>query len=417
MPDTKISEMTAATTLGGTEKLAGVQGGNNVSITPSKLRSYCSPITSSTVGVRLNDSFNRLAVSPWTSVGTNIWSADGTELACTNAGTYNVNFLQYPDETILGENWTITARFKAPASITAGTTGIFVNLRSTANWFARNLYFGFGMATGNSGGIFILNNAGSTLASSSRMTLSANAQTKATIRRVGYVFYATWENETTGEQASCSYSFPDSGDGTPGRAFVSLSSTATATTIQNVTVTCLDPAECDVVFLGDSISAGHNVFASDTRWFEIVSRRVPYRVANVSAAGMQAFDADADALIADVASRSPTHCVVWLGTNDVAGGRTPAQAITSLQGIETKLNALGITPHFITPLPRGSADYNTLSASILSTFDNTLDFRRYFLQGASTIASSYSSDSVHPNAVGHRLIAREIETYLYSVLG
>ena len=43
MADLKISEFAAATTLGGTEEIAGVQSAANAKITPNQLRTYILP--------------------------------------------------------------------------------------------------------------------------------------------------------------------------------------------------------------------------------------------------------------------------------------------------------------------------------------------------------------------------------------
>lgn len=42
MADTKISSMTAASALGGTELIAGVQSGSNVKITTAQVKTFCS---------------------------------------------------------------------------------------------------------------------------------------------------------------------------------------------------------------------------------------------------------------------------------------------------------------------------------------------------------------------------------------
>lgn len=51
MANTKISDLTAASALTGTEEMAGVQGGGNVKITPNQINTFLNPIKSNPEGI------------------------------------------------------------------------------------------------------------------------------------------------------------------------------------------------------------------------------------------------------------------------------------------------------------------------------------------------------------------------------
>jgi len=120
MANTKISAMTNASALGGTEQLAGVQSGANVNVTPSQIKTF------TTVGTSTND--NAAAGSVGEYVSSNI--ATGSAVSLTTTTTANVTSV-----SLTAGDWDV---WGAVAFKPGGTTSLTVLNASVSTTSATN---------------------------------------------------------------------------------------------------------------------------------------------------------------------------------------------------------------------------------------------------------------------------------------
>lgn len=119
MADTKISNMTAASALGGTELVAGVQSGSNVKITAAQIKTFTSAsptLVTPTLGVASATTINRVTLTAPAS-GSTLTIADGKTLTASATMT-----LQGGDASVLSISASKTVTHSATTTF-AGTDG------------------------------------------------------------------------------------------------------------------------------------------------------------------------------------------------------------------------------------------------------------------------------------------------------
>ncbi len=169
-----------------------------------------------------------------------------------------------------------------------------------------------------------------------------------------------------------------------------------------------------VTVLGDSITAGYGVAASDALPVQLQQAlrasgaEVVVRNAGVSgdttAGGLRRVDA---ALKGD-----PQVLVVALGGNDMLQGVSPAQVKNNLDAIIRKAKARGVTV-----VLAGMRAHPLLGEAYQRAFDNLypqlarqhgVAFYPFLLEGVALDARYNQPDRIHPNAAGVKVIARRL---------
>lgn len=170
-----------------------------------------------------------------------------------------------------------------------------------------------------------------------------------------------------------------------------------------------------VLYIGDSITAGYKADASGASWVDLIENSAPTRwhtnkgQASVGALDLLAEDAQ---YLPFVACGIPTACTVFAGTNDVAlYGQTGSQTYTAIQNFCLALKAAGpCTIVVVGMLPRGSGSVETnrviLNGLLLAGYtgfaDGYADVTTIPMgqPGANTNLTYYNSDQTHPNDTG-----------------
>jgi len=177
-----------------------------------------------------------------------------------------------------------------------------------------------------------------------------------------------------------------------------------------------------VVFLGDSIAAGHQLPASEAFpaavQRELARQGTPFRLVNAGVSG----DTSAGGLrrIDWVLRQAPDVVVIELGGNDGLRGQPPEALEENLRGIVERSRAAGaevlllglrLPPSLGPEYVRGfEAVYPGLAAEL------GLAYVDHFMEGVGGVPELNLEDGLHPTAEGHRRIAARVAPALRSLL-
>lgn len=159
---------------------------------------------------------------------------------------------------------------------------------------------------------------------------------------------------------------------------------------------------------GDSITAG----TGDTPYPGLLSVPATWSVSNVAISGQilaVAFPA-ATTVVDPLFNRRPRAfniCIVWLGTNDIEAGTTPAATYALLTQYIQARKAVGWKVITATMLSRKNIEtqknqYNTLVLANTAGADLVVDFTGTVLgcDGCSTNLTYFGPDQIHPVQAG-----------------
>jgi acyl-CoA thioesterase-1 len=182
----------------------------------------------------------------------------------------------------------------------------------------------------------------------------------------------------------------------------------------------------NVLFFGDSLTAGYGLRNKDTESFparigqKIDESKLPYHVINAGLSG----DTSAGGLTRlDYWLSQPISVfVLELGINDIIRGVPPQTTLKNLQAIVTKVKTkypqvklalMGMQiPAFIhSPV---AAHFREIFSTLAK--DNNMELVPFFLDGVAGKAHLNLPDKLHPNADGYRLIADKVWPVLLPLL-
>lgn len=175
-----------------------------------------------------------------------------------------------------------------------------------------------------------------------------------------------------------------------------------------------------VAGLGDSITIGNGTSAvgvfGNTSWLTWLGLLSGGRCRMVkggnAGVGGQTIDQITARVSSDILPLGVDYCIVHGGTNSVTT-RTPAQIVTSIEGIGNALIAGGVTPVLTTVLPRNATgtlvpEINYRIADLAARRGWLLiDFYPVLIDTATGgILAAYSPDGLHPNEAGAKLLGQ-----------
>lgn len=182
------------------------------------------------------------------------------------------------------------------------------------------------------------------------------------------------------------------------------------------------------LFLGDSITQGAEHTYGQRDYTQLFQERVRYEMsrpkdlvlnAAVSGATVSACLTDLDRILAGYV---PDVAFVMLGTNDASENRAiaPEDFARDLGAVVSRLRKAGAQVILQTPnpiIPEGAAPYTAQFAPILAKIravaeedevalvDHEEHWNSYFSANPKAFAAYFMCDGIHPNALGHRLLA------------
>ena len=179
-----------------------------------------------------------------------------------------------------------------------------------------------------------------------------------------------------------------------------------------------------VLFVGTSLTAGYGVGAEQAYpavlQQMIDSAGLPYRVVNAGISG----ETSAGGLRRiDWSLQQPTDVlVVELGANDALRGLDPAAMRSNLDGILARARelhpAVAIVILGMEAPPNLGADYGMRFRSVFADLARQYDAALvpFLLDGVAADPALNLEDGIHPNAAGHRVLARTVWAVLGPVL-
>jgi len=173
---------------------------------------------------------------------------------------------------------------------------------------------------------------------------------------------------------------------------------------------------CNVVWCGDSITAGNHVNPGEC-FPELVAATLPITSHNI---GIPSATCDSGGQAATAAGlydvTKVNICYILFGANDGIGGKTAPQFATDLASFVSTVQAAGFIAVPVTMLPCGSYDSVAFRAAIngdiRSTYTRYVDIGHTSTEMGAEAAKNDGtlySDTVHPTALGNtKLTARFI---------
>lgn len=381
----------------------------------------------SEIGTIFSDSFGRASVgNNYTINGGASWVCDGLKLTTSGGtGVYTSNLGRSLNPTC-SEKHIHTIDFKI-TSIPSGTTyGIGVGVLGT-NPNDRRSYVLRCVTTNdaNQGKTFLDTAQGGATTftnrkiSASSFAVNQNDVLRLVVERSLSIIKWTFTNVTTGNTYSDSFTFsfafatglnvhvPHS---TGQFALFSFGGTFEVT---NWNVVSKDYNNPKTLFIGDSITYG--IFADDVknRWATKCMGDT-HNLYNVSGGGSDKTN-EVITKIIELVNMKPKYAVLMIGGNDYAFGVADATAKANYESIVLRLKSAGITVIHCLATPRNTLDlrafnnyllskYGSTDVVIKSTYNHLWDSATSF----SMKAIYNSGDGVHPNALGHSVIANAV---------
>jgi acyl-CoA thioesterase-1 len=184
------------------------------------------------------------------------------------------------------------------------------------------------------------------------------------------------------------------------------------------TLLAAEPAPKNILFYGDSLTAGYGLDDASTQAFpgliqqKITAAAMTYRVIN---AGLSGETTAGGLRRIDWVLRVPVDIfVLELGGNDGLRGLSPAVAATNLQAIIDRVRGKNPAVKIIItgmqmPVSMGE-DYRQKFAAIFPALAeaNQATLLPFLLEGVGGEVELNLADGVHPNAAGHRIVAENL---------
>lgn len=381
----------------------------------------------SEIGTIFSDSFSRASVGAnYTISGGASWICDGTKLTTSGGtGVYTSNLGRSLNPTCL-EKHVHTVDFKM-TSVPSGTSyGIGVGVLGTNSNDRRSYVLRCIMTNDAISGKTYLDTAqgGSTTftnrkISTSSVTVSQNDLFRLVVERDMATIKWTLTNVTTGSFYSDSFTFS--------YAFASglnvhvVHSTGNFTMfsfggtfeVTNWTVSSKEYVNPKTLFIGDSITYG--IFADDVknRWATKCMGET-HNIYNVSGGGSDKTN-EVLTKIKELVNMKPKYAVLMIGGNDYAFGVADATAKANYESIVLRLKSAGITVIHCLATPRNTLDLRAFNNYLLSKYGSTDVVIKGTYNHLWDSATSFnmraiynSGDGVHPNALGHSVIANAV---------
>ena len=348
-------------------------------------------------------------------------SVTGGALVFTGGTNASKQTLDYNGYTNL-ERWTMSATFTV-GTPGAATWGIGIGSDQKQVAINYSMMASMDASTGaNRGKVSLYNNVGTdfggaygtTATSTTALTFSAGDSVQLSVERIQSNVIVNARNLTT-ETApvSLSVSVPTVVSSTTPTlnvignfAIFNLGGTQTVTALS---ISSDEPVGVDVLGLGDSKLQGYNTPLVANSFMTLLQNQ--FTTVNAGAAGAQT--ADILNVLPQIIALKPKTVVLEIGSNDVRGSVSPATYEANYASIVSQLVAAGIKVYNL-PLIESSVDLTTLNTYITSTYPTTTipdPLSSYSANLAVVIA-----DGIHPNALGHQIIAQAIQNYFENTL-
>ena len=376
----------------------------------------------SSIGTLYTEAFASLA--NWTNVGSATFNLTGGHIDVSGGAGNLTNYLRLDARPNNFEKW------KVSETVTVGTIngtshGIGIGIQSQGASTQLSWQFNISLSTVSQGKILTYyNNSFTAVQTSSGIALAITAGdvVKLEVELDRDIFYITATNVTTGlvisDQIRLTFAFPQT-QLAPNYGMFSLYAIGGSHTLTAFSINSNEYVGADLVIVGDSIGRGYTAGTIDARFADRLAQKYFKNVSVVAGAGNTVADHQASVAQTQSLLTSASTVLIELGTNDLAAGRTASQIATDVGTLKTALETTGATVKVLALFPRGSVDVTGTNTQLKSTFGSAfLDINNSLKAVSGTSGNTAyfvetGSSLLHPNGLGHQLVANYIAASLY----
>lgn len=224
----------------------------------------------------------------------------------------------------------------------------------------------------------------------------------------------TATNMTTPDSVSVTYTWPYNVGATnikPNLGQLTISAPTTAIDLKSFKFGSQYSVGVDRLFIGDSITSGYYGGSESNRFQNQYAIATGKKIATFAGPGDGTKETNKTAVLNYIKLFKPKKAHILLGTNDIANGLSQATIQANLSAIISSLVSIGTIVFVGTILPRNGQNNTVLNTYIRGLSGVTVVEYYNNMEsspGSGNINSAYSSDNIHPNAVG--------ETYMKNLL-
>ena len=350
------------------------------------------------------------------------WSISGGKLLVENNGSSPFGcVLVRTNWVTMFKNWTMTCQV-VPGPPTATTYGLAFGMRST-NAFddTKNVYWNLGLAASPTYFSFYAgpNNfpTNYTLSPFTNLVWSAGDTLDVSLVRRDHVWSLTVSNTANASVLSAAYTtsliatqYPFE----PTASSFAFWSVGGTQTVDNVTFTLNAYSPVSTLCIGDSITSGAGAATHDQAWAKLLGRNMGDLGIQVAADGSD-YTANVLKAVPELNLLSPSNVVLMIGGNDVAFGVSAATWKLNYSNLVASITRSGTLYHCL-PTPRDATDMGTLAEFISTNYArsaviDTFDPLRAG-DNSKALRNDVDADNVHPNSLGHSIIANAVENKL-----
>ena len=338
------------------------------------------------------------AIIGYTASGFTPTYSDGKMVFTGGGGNFS-QYLTIDNLKNTDENLEIEVVFKA---ISSGY-GVGIGKRSFNSWYNASVAMTCSVSQNS---IYLWDSAVPTMINSKAVsTIATNDIIKIKLTQIANVITCTYYNLTTGVVTQFSsignlsttknFKIPNSSD----LVVYNLGGTNHIISIKATSFSNYKP---DILVIGDSKSVGYSAKSNSLRWAN-----------NIGSLGTVIVNAgDGDRTVEATQTINYTklinakYAIIAIGRNDLGSGVVSGTWQTNYANIVTQLQGQGTTVFHLLPIPETSlADQSALNTWIIATYGsgNCIDIATGWSN-----ATMLSSDTVHPNEVGHAFISKKI---------
>jgi lysophospholipase L1-like esterase len=401
----------------------------NIADTLAELKNYARIPTNKTIGVIINDYFNRTSLgSNYTTVLPNTTVQMGaSHLTLVGGNNDSLNYIQSTTYT-RSENFTISVKY-INKKLSSTSKGLEVGIFSmNTNCCQHHNRIGIYQATGasNFGKVFFTNPSSTYTVIASSTTISSISTTDTlllTYTRTKWTITATVYNLTSGGSSTVTATY-NSAFGATGFTGINNAGVPTiwnyngsgdsliVANFNYVNNTVIQP---EMLAESNSIGVGQGASAINYRWVNNFYNNTS-QVANSSGGGD--YTQLAINCLPEIKLTNPRYAIIQDGGNDILFGIPMSTVMSNLQKIRDSLVSWGSTVVMCANTPRNATNLKPLRDSIYNRFTgqaNTIVVTACFdsLANGTALASAYDcGDGVHPNDAGHAKNAAMIKAAL-----
>jgi lysophospholipase L1-like esterase len=389
--------------------------------------------TSSQIGIILLDEFDSLAAG-WKSdqIGDGTVSVSGGKLNFSRTGSGDFASKIYYDTfgyTQL-ENWEIEMVVSCAAKSTS-TYGLYIGIANFTMTYKHNVLGGFNFDTTP-----VLPQQLSTIwddddhqytsagETPSILTNANNDRIRVKFNRTKNVFTLSSENLTNnivGEvKAYHTWAMNSVATNVLATAgYLSIFNLGGSYTVEYLKWSSIDYKNVNFAMIGDSITTGYMASVIGNSWSHLLQNNSSKK--NIILAAQASRTDEMVLATSEIIMINPKRALILVGINDfMLDTKTLAQIKTAYSNMITTIINAGITPIFLTVLPKSPesevADLNTWINSTYGGTYTVIDIYTPLVGVAPAINATYSDDGLHPNDAGHQLIYDTIVAEIPSLL-